>query len=356
MRSRLLMALLLVALCVKAQDRADQQHLSDPNSFSMIVLGDPQGYTKYDINQPLYELTTVWCADNIENLNIKAVLVTGDLVEQNDNIVRDRRMLNQTSRQMWEWASHCMARLDNKVSYIISTGNHEYGYVRGDEGFTHFPEYFPIERNSKWLECCVAAFPNREGKVSLENSAYEFEDAHWGKLLVITSEWAPRDEVLQWAKGLADSEKYQNHTVIFMTHSFLRHRTAERTANEGYKIQPRNYGQEIWEKLIYPCKNIRLVVCGHTGEPGDFEDSVAYRNDKNSAGKSVHQMMFNVQILGGGWEGNGGDGWLRILEFLPDGQTVKVKTYSPLFGISPSTKHLAHRTGACDQFDMVIEK
>ena len=54
--------------------------------------------------------------------------------------------------------------------------------------------------------------------------------------------------------------------------------------------------------------------------------------------------------------GNGGDGWLRILEFLPDGQTIKVNTYSPLFGISPTTKHLAHRTAPFDQFDMVIEK
>ena len=66
-------------------------------------------------------------------------------------------------------------------------------------------------------------------------------------------------------------------------------------------------------------------------------------------------MMFNVQTLGGGWEGNGGDGWLRILEFLPDGKTVKVRTYSPLFGISNLTKHLAHRTGPYDRFDFVIE-
>ena len=50
-----------------------------------------------------------------------------------------------------------------------------------------------------------------------------------------------------------------------------------------------------------------------------------------------------------------GDGWLRILEFLPDGRTIKVRTYSPLFGISSLTKHLAHRTGTCDRFDMVIE-
>ena len=97
-----------------AQDRADPQKLTDPKSFSMILLGDPQGYVKYDINQPLFELCTAWCADNKKTLNIKAVLVTGDLVEQNENIVLNRNMLNQTSRQMWERASHCMGRRDGR--------------------------------------------------------------------------------------------------------------------------------------------------------------------------------------------------------------------------------------------------
>lgn len=346
---------LLVATAATAQNRADRQHLNDPNSFSMIVMGDPQGYTKYDINQPLFELTTAWCADNIENLKIKAVLVTGDLVEQNENIVLNRSMLNQTSRQMWEWASHCMARLDDKVPYIISTGNHEYGYVRGDEPFTHFPEYFPVERNSKWKDCLVAAFPNRLGRASLENSAYLFNDGNWGRLLVITSEWAPRDEVLDWAKKLCLSDKYKDCKVIFMTHSFLREKSAERTKDEKYGIKPRNYGEDIWEKLVKVTPNIRLVVCGHTGVPGTFEQSVAYRKDKNDAGKTVHQMMFNVQVLGGGWEGNGGDGWVRILEFMPDGKTVKASTYSTLFGISPTTKQYAHRTGKCDQFEMKMD-
>lgn len=340
---------------VNAQQRADQQHLTDQNSFSMILMGDPQGYTKYDMNQPLFELSTAWAADNIDNLHIKAVLITGDLVEQNENIVRNRNMLNQTSREMWESVSRSLARLDNKVPYIISAGNHEYGYQHAENGMTHFPEYITFERNSAWRDIVVSSIPNRNGVVSLENAAFEFEDPHWGKLLVITSEFAPRDEVLAWAKDLVDKPKYRDYKVIFMTHSFLRERTAERLSNEGYTISPRNWGQAVWDKLIAPATNIRLVICGHTGKPGSFEDAVAYRVDKNSVGKNVHQMMFNVQILGGGWEGNGGDGWLRILEFMPDGKTIKVKTYSPLFGISPSTKYLAHRTGACDQFDMVIE-
>lgn len=356
---KMLLALATFALTangVCAQDRADRLHLYDENSFSMILLGDPQGYTKYDINQPLFELCTVWCADNIDNLKVKAVLCTGDLVEQNENIVLNRSMLNQTSKQMYEWASHCMKRLDNKVPYIISTGNHEYGYVRGDESFTHFPEYFDVARNSKNAECLVAAFPNRMGNVSIENSAYEFNDKNWGKLLVITVEWAPRDEVLEWARKLCASDKYKNHTAILMTHTLLREKTAEYTDNENYKIKPANYGKGIWEKLVKVTPNMRLVICGHTGTPGDFDQSVAYRKDKNDAGKEVHQMMFNVQILGGGWEGNGGDGWLRVLEFMPDGKTIKVRTYSPLFAISPTTKQFAHRTANYDQFDMVIKK
>ena len=40
---------------------------------------------------------------------------------------------------------------------------------------------------------------------------------------------------------------------------------------------------------------------------------------------------------------------------MPDGKTIKVRTYSPLFGISATTKQFAHRTGKIDQFDIVVE-
>ncbi len=369
MRKHILTIFCLLAglTAAQAQHRADRLQLNNPESFTFVVFGDAQGYTKYDINQPIFELCTAWIADNVEQLNIRAVLFTGDLIEQNENVVLNRNMLNQTSKQMWEWSSHCLKRLDGKVPYIIAAGNHEYGYVRGDESFTHYAEYYTAERNTETAKHLVAAYPNRQGQASLENAAWEFKTDTWGRILVIGSEWAPRDEVLEWAKGLCNSKKYKDHTVVFLTHSLLQGKTAHYTDNEGYKIEPRNYGREIWEKLLYPCKNIRLAVCGHTGhpassdgkEPGssyDHEVNNAYRCDKNSAGRDVHQMMFNIQCLGGGWEGNGGDGWLRLLEFMPDGKTIKASTYSPLFGISPMTRHLARQTDPFCQFDMVVEK
>ena len=87
-------------------------------------------------------------------------------------------------------------------------------------------------------------------------------------------------------------------------------------------------------------------------ESMEFAKNTGFRKDKNSAGKDVYQIMFNCQFLGGG---NGGDGWTRIMEFLPDGKTIKSTTYSPLFGISPTTKKYAHRTDEWDQFDITIE-
>ncbi|SHE66949.1 3',5'-cyclic AMP phosphodiesterase CpdA [Mariniphaga anaerophila] len=323
--------------------------LSDKNSFSIIVLPDPQSYTKFGVNQPIFDLMTAWVENNIDKLNIKAVFCTGDLVEQNEYLLPDGINGDQTSREQWIAVSRAFEKLDNKVPYIISTGNHDYGYKRSENALTRFPEYFPVERNNKWDSCLVSVFNNRHGMPTLENSAYVFENENWGKLLVITTEFTPRDEVLNWAKNLSSEKKYQDHKVIFLTHSYL-DGDGERIAEESYKLAPANYGNDIWEKLLYPASNIRMLICGHYCTIGSFEENVSSRIDRNSDGKEVFQMMFNAQTEGGGWHGNGGDGWLRILEFMPDGKSIQVKTYSPFFGISPTTKKHAWRTEPWDEF------
>ncbi len=357
MKKTFLLALgLMLGLCASSQHRADRQQLDNPESFSLIVLGDPQGYMKYDLNQPLFELCTAWIADNVDHLRIRGVLCTGDLVETNETVTLRRNMLNQTSREQWEAVSRCFKRLDGKVPYIISPGNHDYGYRSAENGRTEFPKYFPVERNPKLRDIIVSDYPNRMGAISTENGAFRIEAPGWGHLLIISAEFAPRDEVLEWAKSVISDPKYKDDKVIFLTHSYMRQRTGELTDNEGYKIRPANWGRQIWEKLIKPLPNVDMVVCGHTGNPGEFEDATAYVAGKNDAGNTVHQMMFNVQVLGGGWEGNGGDGWVRILEFYPDGKTIHVKTYSPLFGISPTTKEHAHRKGKLDDYKITIEK
>ena len=359
MKNRIILCLgcLLAFLQLRAQVNTNQQHLCNPNSFSIVLLGDPQNYVKYDYNQPVFELMTAWTAHHIDSLRVKAVLCTGDLVDQNECILPPYpRFGNLTSREQWTFVSWAFGRLDNKVPYLISTGNHDYGYTRSENSMTRFPEYFPIERNSQWKKTIVAATNNRNGLPTLENAAMEITDEHWGRILIIAVEFAPRDEVLSWARELVATPRFKDHTVILITHSYLTGFDSKRITKEGYKITPSNTGEGIWQKLVQPSANIRLVLCGHYATPNERLDyTTGFRTDKNAAGHDVHQMMFNCQALGGGMSGNGGDGWLRLLEFLPDGHTVQVRTYSPLFGFSPQTKDKAWRTESYDQFQFTIK-
>ena len=56
---------------------------------------------------------------------------------------------------------------------------------------------------------------------TLENAAYEFDTKTWGKILVISLEFAPRDEAIEWAKTITEKPKYKDHKVILLTHSYL---------------------------------------------------------------------------------------------------------------------------------------
>ena len=79
MKNRIILCLgcLLAFLQLRAQVNTNQQHLCNPNSFSIVLLGDPQNYVKYDYNQPVFELMTAWTAHHIDSLRVKAVLCTG---------------------------------------------------------------------------------------------------------------------------------------------------------------------------------------------------------------------------------------------------------------------------------------
>lgn len=352
--SILLLLSLLLIIQGNAQHRADQLQLTDPNAFTMILLPDPQTYIKFDYNQPLFDLMLAWIVKNIEPLNIRLVLCTGDLVEQNEYMNPDGINGNQPSIALWEAISTAFNKLDGKIPYILATGNHDYGFKSAENRKTNFDHYFPVTKNTKTQALLKDVGLNSDDRPTLANATFEFISPQGKKYLILVLEFAPRDETITWAKQVTEKEQYKDHTVILLTHSYL-NADNQHIEKEGYKLPNPNYGAAIWQKLVQPSQNIQMVLAGHIGRPDDEKGHLGFRTDTNASGKKVHQMVFNAQALGGGWHGNGGDGWLRILEFMPDGKTIKVRTYSPLFGVSPATKHLAHRTDSYDQFDIIIE-
>lgn len=350
-----LLILTFVSLYVAAQQKKfEPPVLSDSNAWCVIMLPDPQTYQKFGRNQPIFELMTAWISENIEKLNIKLVICTGDLVEQNEMINPDGKAANQPSKSQWESVSRAFNRLDGKVPYMLAAGNHDYGYSNISTRNSNYNKYFPVDKNFLTQKGIREVGINAENIPSLENAVYEFGSPQGRKFLLLTLEFAPRDTILNWAKSTVLQEKYKNHTVIVLTHSYL-NSDNKQIEKENYRIAEGNYGAAIWKKLVQPSSNIQLVFSGHIGAPDNAKAHVGFRSDNNVAGKKVSQMVFNAQAMGGGWHGNGGDGWLRILEFLPDGKTVKVKTFSPFFAISPTTQQFAWRTETFDQFEFSID-
>lgn len=335
-----------------AQKQDNSPRISNPKSFTWILLPDPQTYQKFERNQPIFDLMIRWIKDQQKNLNIQLVFCVGDMVEQNNITKVDSINGNQTSLQQWRSVSAAFSKLDGILPYILCTGNHEYGIKNAENRISQFNSYFPLQRNPLNSKILVETALNGQGVHSLENACYEWIAPAGQPFLLFSLEFAPRKEILAWAKEVASRPKYQKHIGVMMTHSYLNSNN-ERILKEKYIIEGANYGETIWNDFIQPSTNIQFVLCGHISTSEYHKGHVGYKNDVNIKNKSVHQIMFNAQREGGGWHGNGGDGWLRILEFLPDQKTLKVSTFSPFFYISPSTRNLAWRQEAFDQFDLI---
>ncbi|MDR2673365.1 MAG: metallophosphoesterase [Opitutaceae bacterium] len=339
--------------------------LDHPDSWSIVLFPDIQAYIRYDRNYGLLDIMNTWVVENIPALNIQFALFSGDLVNDNERLYRHLQETPLgvrpalTSPEQWAACARAFGRLDHKLPYVTCTGNHDYGYYPGnaqnrDSGF---PEYFPANKNPLNLPHIVATAKNARGAASLENAAFEFTPPGGRKLLVVSLEYAPRDEIIEWAGQLCGDPLYENHTVIILTHAYLHNlaKKSVRLKGAAKKLPGANDGEAIWEKLVKPSRNIQLVICGHIAAPEKVNSHIGFRVDRNAAGRRVNQMLFNAQALGGGWRGNGGDGWLRWLEFYPDNKTVKVKTFSPLFAISPATRHLAWRKDKNDEFTFELD-
>ena len=281
-----------------------------PGSWTLVVLPDTQHYS---LSYPgLFELQTRWIVQNKKNRNIVYVMQEGDVT-------------NNNSRLEWERASRAMGFLDSVVPYAIVPGNHDYkrsgGHRSREAGING---YFPPSRFQSWPTFGGTMEPGH-----IENNFHLFE-AGGRKWLLLGLEWGPRDKTLQWADAILT--KYADRRAIVYTHAYLYSdstrydwaRKGKKQAWNPYVDQVDggvNDGEEMWQKVIKKHANVVLVANGHV-----LNDGLGFQVSKGDHGNRVNEMLVNYQM-----QKIGGGGWLRLLEFLPDGKTVQAKTYSPLY-------------------------
>ena len=290
-------------------------------AWSMVYLPDVQNYNSSDGNHVREIGQMNWILDNKEAFKIKAVIQGGDIVNQNQ------------SDDQWERAKEAFHMLDGQVPYILAAGNHDFGTTNFQNRNTQYNSYFKITDNPLNNPATGGIIKGTFEANKLENSYSTFIAPDGRKMLIFNLEYYPRQAVLDWADSIAGQAQYADHTAVLLTHSFIG--SGDTRWNASYPIEG-NDGTEMWNELVKVNGNFEMTFNGHLGGDGN-----GYRVDANNAGVDVHQMFLNSQF-----ETNGGNGWLRVVEFLKDGQSVRIRTYSPHFDL--------YRTNGASNLNLTI--
>jgi hypothetical protein len=278
-------------------------------SWTLAVLPDTQVYS---LRYPgLFLTQTAWILQNQDRLNIQFVVHLGDIV-------------NNNSTGEWHNARQAMRLLDGRVPYAVVPGNHDYG-PSGDASTrdTLLNDYFPFDTISTW-----PTFGGARESGKLDNT-FDLFEAGGRKWIVLALEWAPRDETVAWANQVMT--EHADRTGILITHAYMNNndrRYDHTDAEHPQHYNPHEYrtpgskndGQQLWDKLVRR-HSFALTLNGHV-----LGDGTGYLASENDHGQTCHQILANYQM-----RQLGGEAYLRLLEFQPDGATVRVKTYSPLY-------------------------
>lgn len=285
----------------------------DEGSFTVAVLPDTQNYCERAPDG--FYLQTKWLVEQKENRNLQAVLHLGDIT-------------NRNTTEQWEVAQKAMRQLDGHLPYFFVPGNHDYSEGGGARDRTsRLDDYFPI---SHYRDLSTFGGTYDREPQSMLNSYHLFNVGDRG-FLVIGLEFGPRKDVVRWANDVA--AKHKDREAILITHAYLyhddqrynwqQHGGQQRWNPHGYPLakaadQDVHDGEELWQGLVSQHENFIMTINGHV-----LYDGLGRLSSKSPSGRTVHQMLVNFQM-----KPNGGDGWLRLLEFRKD-NTVRVLDYSP---------------------------
>jgi hypothetical protein len=247
--------------------------------FTIIALPDTQHYSEQF--PAVFTAQTQWIIDNKTARNIVFVTHEGDIVEH----------YNLASE--WQAANTSLSMLDGVVPYGMGPGNH-------DQPTTLFNQYFPYTRyqGETWYG---GHYQN------LNDNNYELFSGGGMDFVIVHLQFCPPAAAVSWASSVLQT--YPDRIGMMTTHGYLG-LSAQRSVNLCADTQ------YLWDGLAVPNPNLHFMLAGHVhGES---------RRVDTANGHPVYQMLADYQD-----RATGGEGWLRILRFVPSEDKVYVQTYSP---------------------------
>ena len=291
------LGMLLIALggiaCTQPAAKLDNQ-----KPFTIAMLPDTQHYSR---GYPDYFYAqTNWIKQHRDDENIVFVTQVGDIVNDRSSIM-----------SQWNVAAKAMATLDGVVPWGVAIGNHDYETKMIDKGVaTTWLRHFGPERfkGYKWFGGASANGLN----------SYQLFSAGGVEFIIFHLEVNVPDEAIAWVNDVL--RQYPTRAAIVSTHIYLRGLNGF-VRDPKHEYRPNgNSGEQIWDKLIRVNPQIFMVLCAHVGRTCEL-----YQVSLNDAGNKVIEMLADYQR-----RDHGGDGWLRLLRFVPADREIQVRTYSPV--------------------------
>jgi PKD repeat protein len=267
--------------------------------FTLVALPDTQYYSCGSLcrSDPVYFVAqTQWVVSNRLTRTIAFVAHLGDVVEFGDLFEFE-----------WQNADVALSLLEipllpeqpDGTPYGIGVGNHDqflgteryndhFGVARF-QGRAYYGDHYDPDSNN-----------NHFGLFSVGN--LDFVAVH------LEYDESPDPAVLDWADQVLKS--YPQRRAVVVSHFLI------------WPGNPGSFGtqgQAIYDALK-DNPNLFLMLCGHQAGEGRRVDGYQ--------GLTVHTLLADYQN-----RANGGDGWLRILEFSPASNEIQVRTYSPTLNV-----------------------
>ena len=284
-------------------------------SFCIIMLPDSQNYVKDENNLHCFEGQINWIFANRERLGIKFVTHVGDISNDDEDEA-------QFKRGFWT-----LGKLNGAVPWGICAGNHD---MSADGSAPYFEKYFPPsvgDHRSDWIGSYDGNKHNAQ-KVTINGKDHIF----------IHLAYIPSDGAVEWAKKIIEANPTAYVTIT--THAFLicdwsekgiaRRESRVSLSDARMHKDGTNAGEQIFEKLVKPYDNVRMVLNGHyVGR--------LYRELKIGE-RRVHAILADLEHE----KPYGGNGFLRIIQFVPSEGKIYNYTYSPTLD--------AYKLGEYDSF------
>ena len=269
--------------------------------FTIIGVPDIQHYTYYPARNQYFYDQTEWIVSQKDALNIVYVSQLGDCVQNGDTNDSEWQVVNAA----WTILENPLTTgLAHGIPYGLNVGNHDQTPTGGGSSAStsKFNEYFGITR-----------FQNRAyygGHYGSDNdNHYDLFSASGLDFIVINLEYdtTPEQDLLDWVDALLKT--YSNLRAIVSSHYLI---------EPDFDANPNAFGTQ--RQIIYDNlkdnSNLFLMLCGHRHGEGRRAD--VYMDN------TVYTLLSDYQDYP-----NGGNGFLRFMEFRPSESTIYVSTYSP---------------------------